>query len=177
MRKPRLAIVLAGVMYVGMFACALLCAYWTYEATHASACGCKCKACGNCGNEMKTIDECLKEIAPAKDAAGVCEWLALKDSAEVGVMDNYYVQQKKVIPTEQLKKILDKKFYHEVGNVVNAGVYMPMCRINYHSVKGKDVAIVYSFANALYDIYEENAIIKEGMLFDCDELENLLESL
>lgn len=172
----------AAIIYVAMFVCAVVCACWTYNVKK-QACGGKCGCVSQCSDNkpkkvMKSIDECLEILAPAKDAMGKCEWLALNDSAQqVSLMENYHVAETKEISPEILQKILDKKFYEDKGEVINYGMYIPMARVSYKADNGRDVAILYSFSNAQFNLYRNNEMVKEGILFDANELEALLESI
>jgi len=126
---------------------------------------------------MKSIGKCLEVLAPAKDTKGKCEWLALKDSAQAGIMENYYVEETKEIPAEKLQKILDQHFYIEAGDVVNTGIYMPIARVSYVAANGKIVVLVYSFANSQVNLYRNNEMVKKAMLYNPNELIGLLESI
>lgn len=175
-------VVVAAVIYVAMF---IATAYCTFIVCHQ-----KCIACdANCTCEcyknqskqstkkMKTIDKCLEILAPAKNTKGKCEWLALKENVQVGPIENYFVEETKEIPSDTLLKILDKQYYIEASEVVNSGIYSPMVRVSYISEKGKTVTLVYSFTNAQVNLYRNEEMVKEALLYNPDELKELLESL
>ena len=126
---------------------------------------------------MKTIDKCLEVLAPAKNAKGTCEWLALKENAQVGLIENYYVKDTVEIPVDTLRMILDKQYYIESSDAVSYGMYSPMARVSYTSEKGKTITLVYSFANAQVILYRNEEMVKEALLYNPNELKGLLESL
>lgn len=179
--KIALAVV-ASVIYLAMFAAAIYCAL--------AVCRQKCTVCKKdciceCNKQrskqttrkMKTIDKCLEILAPSKNAKGKCEWLALKENAQVGAIENYYVEETKQIPADTLLMILDKQYYIETSEVVNSGLYSPMARVSYTSEKGKTVTLVYSFTNAHVKLYRNEEMVKEALLYNPNELKDLLESL
>lgn len=170
-----------ALIYVAMFVVTVLCTYRVCCAQKrmcAENCTCACNNQSNKKTEkvMKSIDKCLKVLAPAKDTKGQCEWLALKDSAQAGIMENYYVEKIKEISADKLKIILDKQFYMEAGDVTNSGIYMPIARVSYVAANGKKIMLVYSFANAQVNLYRNNEMVKEAMVYNPNELSELLES-
>lgn len=176
-KNKKVILISVSIIYAAMFVCAVACSYWTYSIKKQlcdGKCHCTCQQCESNQKKVKNIDECLKILAPAKDAKGQCEVLALSDSTQVGNINSYTVAQKKEIPAETLQKIIDKKFYCEAGDVVNYGIYNPAVRLTFSSEKGKKVVIIYSFANAQFNLYCDNKLVKEGRLDNIDELEKLL---
>lgn len=174
--------VVAAVIYVAMF---IATAYCSFIVCHQKCimceknCLCEChkKKSKQPSKKMKTIDKCLAILAPAKNAKGKCEWLALKENAQVGSIENYFVEETKEIPADLLLKILDKQYYIETTEVVNSGIYSPMARVSYTSEKEKAVTLVYSFANAQVNLYRNDEMVKEALLYNPNELKELLESL
>lgn len=169
----------AVAMYVAMFVCSILCAIWCYD-TRRTMCVAQDTAFAQTQKThkvVKNIEDCLRILAPVHDGTGRCEWLALRDGTQTGVMENYDVAETKVVSPTMLSKILDKKYYGEQSDVVNSGIYMPTVRLTFESSNGRKVTIVYSFANARFDLYRDNEMVKRGMLFECDELESMLEAL
>lgn len=126
---------------------------------------------------MKTIDKCLEVLAPAKNAKGTCEWLALKENAQLGLIENYYVEDTVEIPADTLRMILDKQYYIESSDAVNYGMYSPTARVSYTSEKGKTITLVFSFSNAQVNLYRNEEMVKEALLYNPNELKGLLESL
>ena len=181
-KTKKIIFAVAMTIYVAMFAVTLFCAYTVWDLKNMV-----CEKDGTCisdnqssskkGRVMKTFGKCLEVLAPAKDATGKCEWLALKDSAQVGEMENYYVEETKEIPADILQKVLDKNFYIESDVVVNSGIYMPIARISYVAANGKKVMLVYSFANSQVNLYRNNEMVKQAMLYNPNELSELLESI
>lgn len=175
-------VVVAAVIYVAMF---IATAYCTFIVCHQKCivcdahCDCECykHQSKQPARKMKTIDKCLEILAPAKNTKGKCEWLALKENAQVGPIENYFVEETKEIPADTLLKILDKQYYVEASEVVNSGIYSPMARVSYISEKGKIVTLVYSFANAQVNLYRNEEMVKGALLYNPKELKELLESL
>ncbi len=181
-KNNKIIIALAMLIYVAMFVVTVIC---TYKVCFSK----KCMCTGNCtcvcniqsdkktGKVMKSIDKCLEVLAPAKDTKGQCEWLALKDSAQAGIIENYYVEETRVIPSEKLQKILDKQFYIEAGDIANSGIYMPVARVSYVAANNVKVTLVFSFANSQVNLYRNNEIVKKAMLYNPNELSDILESI
>lgn len=181
-KTKKILFAVAMIIYVVMFIIAVLCAYEVCCLKNricADNCTCVCNNPSNIktGRTMKSIEKCLEVLAPAKDTKGQCEWLALKDSTQAGIMENYYVEETKEIPAEKLQKILDQHFYIETGDVVNTGIYMPIVRVSYVAANGKTVVLVYSFANSQVNLYRNNEMVKKAMLYNPNELIELLESI
>lgn len=181
-KTKKILLAVAMVIYVVMFIITILCAYKVCCVKNSN-CDDKCTlVCNNQSNKktgrtMKSIEKCLEVLAPAKDTKGQCEWLALKDSAQAGLLENYYVEETKEIPAEKLQKILDQHFYIETSDFVNTGIYMPIARISYVAANGKNVVLVYSFANSQVNLYRNNEMVKKAMLYNPNELSELLESI
>ena len=181
-KTKKILFAVAIVVFVVMFVITILCTYEVYCVKNSNCddkCTCVCNNQSNkkSGRTMKSIEKCLEVLVPAKDTKGKCEWLALKDSAQAGIMENYYVEETKEIPAEKLHKILDQHFYIEAGDVVNTGIYMPIARVSYVAANGKNVVLVYSFANSQVNLYRNNEMVKKAMLYNQNELSELLESI
>lgn len=175
-------VVVAAVIYVAMFIATACCTYMLCRQNCIACekkctCECRSKQSKQFTKRMKTIDKCLEVLAPAKNAKGKCEWLALKENAQVGPIENYYVEDTVDIPADTLWMILDKQYYIEASDVVNYGMYSPMARVSYTSEKGKTITLVYSFANAQVNLYRNEEMVKEALLYNQNELKDLLESL
>lgn len=177
-------IVVAAVIYVAMFIATAFCTYMLCRQ-NCIACTCekecickrKSKQPKQSTKRVKTIDKCLEILSPAKNARGKCEWLALKENAQVGPIENYYVEDTVEIPADTLRMILDKQYYIESSDVVNYGMYSPLARVSYISEKGKIITLIYSFANAQVNLYRNQEMVKEAKLYNPNELKELLESL
>ena len=182
-RKTKITLaVVAAVIYVAMFIATICCIFLVRNqkcVVCEKNCTCECskKQLKQPTKKMKTIDKCLAILAPAKNAKGKCEWLALKKNAQVGPIENYFVEETKEIPADTLLKILDKQYYIETAEMVNSGIYSPIARVSYTSEKGKTITIVYSFANAQVNLYRNEEMVKEALLYNPNELKELLESL
>lgn len=181
-RTKTALVVVAAVIYVAMFIATAFCTYMLCRQNcivceKKCTCECKSKQPKQSTKRMKTIDKCLEVLAPAKNAKGTCEWLALKENAQVGLIENYYVEDTVEIPADALRMILDKQYYIESSDAVSYGMYSPMARVSYTSEKGKTITLVYSFANAQVNLYRNEEMVKEALLYNPNELKGLLESL
>lgn len=181
-RIKRVLVTAAVVIYVAMFAITSICAYKMLnheDFTCVKNCSCDCcvQKSKQSSRKMKSINKCLEILVPAKNAKAKCEWLALKKNSQVGIMENYFVEESKEIPAETLARILDSQYYMDVAENVNSGIYMPIAKVSYISEKGKTITLVYSFANAQVNLYRDEEMLKEAMLYNPNELINILESL
>lgn len=169
--------VAAAVIYVAMFVVAAYCAFKVENCLTCKKCECSIQQSNPRPKKMKTIDKCLEILAPAPETMGTCEWLAHKENTAVGPIENYSVEETLEIPADTLRMILDKKYYIENSDIRNSGIYSPMARVSYTAKNGKYVSIVYSFANAQVSLYRNNEMVKDAMLYDPNELKELLDSL
>lgn len=126
---------------------------------------------------IKNIGDCLKILAPVADGTGKLEWLTLNDSTDVCKLDSYSVENTDTVSTANLQKILDEKFYSEMGQVQVMGLFIPHTRLIYTPKKGGEVCIVYSFANSQFQLYRNGKQIKEGLIHNSEELQSLFQSL
>lgn len=181
-KTRKLILGIVAFLYVAMFAVAVFCAYYVYCIEHDmhlknSICNSNNVCTERQSRKMKSFDKCLTVLAPATDADGKCEWLDLKDGTQVGKIENYYVQDTKIIPPEILQDVLNENFYLEKDDVANYGIYMPVVRISYMSASGEKISLIYSFSNAQVNLYLDNKLVKEALLNHPDEFTGILESL
>ena len=113
----------------------------------------------------------------AADASATFDWLEQKEGSQAKLLEDFAIEESLTLDSNQLAALLDSKYYIKQGHVANTGIYMPLALLTYKEESGAEIIVVYSFANAQFDVYADGKHINSGLLYNPDILYNLMESI
>lgn len=113
----------------------------------------------------------------ATNASATLDWLEQKEGTQAKVVKDFAIEESLKLDSDKLVSLLDSKYYIKQGDVTNTGIYMPLAMLTYKGETGAEIIVVYSFANAQFDVYADGRQIESGLLYNPDNLYKLMESI
>lgn len=113
----------------------------------------------------------------AANASATFSWLEKKEGAQAKVLKNFAIEESLKLDSDQLASLVDSKYYIKQGKIKNTGIYMPLAMLTYIGESGTEIIVVYSFSNAQFEVYADGKQIESGLLYNPDNLYNLMESI